>query len=86
VRRDFDTVSILVHSRLWIERNGRIFQQEINGVLRVFEPKDRRYQSLEGRRLHYGFLSLAFVLCCCRDSGLFIVILSCRLPQPIVAI
>jgi hypothetical protein len=37
LRRDFDTISILMHWRLWKERNGRIFQQEYNGADRVFE-------------------------------------------------
>jgi hypothetical protein len=36
-RRDFDTVAILVHWRLWKERNARIFQEEQNTVDRVFE-------------------------------------------------
>jgi hypothetical protein len=37
LRRDFDTFCILVHWRLWKERNARIFQQENSPVSRVFE-------------------------------------------------
>jgi hypothetical protein len=37
LRRDFDTAVILVHWRIWKERNGRIFRQEINTADRVFE-------------------------------------------------
>jgi hypothetical protein len=37
LRRDFDTVAILVHWRIWKERNARIFQQESNAVDRLFE-------------------------------------------------
>jgi hypothetical protein len=37
LRRDFDTVTILVHSRIWKERNARIFQQEFSPINRVFE-------------------------------------------------
>jgi hypothetical protein len=37
LRRDFDTVTILVHWRIWKERNARIFHQECNTVERVFE-------------------------------------------------
>jgi hypothetical protein len=37
LRRDFDTVAILVHWRIWKERNARIFQQESNTVDRLFE-------------------------------------------------
>jgi hypothetical protein len=37
LRRDFDTVAILVHWRLWKERNARIFQQKICTTGRVFE-------------------------------------------------
>jgi hypothetical protein len=35
--RDFDTVAILVHWRIWKERNSRIFQQECSTADRVFE-------------------------------------------------
>jgi hypothetical protein len=37
LRRDFDTVAILVHWSLWKERNGRIFQQVLSTISRVFE-------------------------------------------------
>jgi hypothetical protein len=37
LRRDFDTVAILVHWSLWKERNGRIFQQVLSTTSRVFE-------------------------------------------------
>jgi hypothetical protein len=37
MRRDFDTVAILVHWRVWKERNSRIFQQEFSTANRVFE-------------------------------------------------
>jgi hypothetical protein len=37
IRRDFDTVAILVHWRIWKERNSRIFQQECSTADRVFE-------------------------------------------------
>jgi hypothetical protein len=37
LRRDFDTVTILVHWGLWKERNARIFQQILSGPDRVFE-------------------------------------------------
>jgi hypothetical protein len=37
LRRDFDTIVILVHWRLWKERNSRIFQQEFSSVDHVFE-------------------------------------------------
>jgi hypothetical protein len=30
-------VTILVHSRIWKERNARIFQQEFSPINRVFE-------------------------------------------------
>jgi hypothetical protein len=37
LRRDFDTVAILVHWRLWKERNAHIFQQNFYSIQRVFE-------------------------------------------------
>ena len=37
LRRDFDTFSMLVHWRIWKERNARIFQQISSPVSRVFE-------------------------------------------------
>jgi hypothetical protein len=37
LRRDFDTVTILVHWRIWKERNARIFQQKFSPINRVFE-------------------------------------------------
>uniref|UniRef100_A0ACD5TYV8 Uncharacterized protein n=1 Tax=Avena sativa TaxID=4498 RepID=A0ACD5TYV8_AVESA len=37
MRRDFDTVVILVHWTIWKERNSRIFQQECSKADRVFE-------------------------------------------------
>ncbi|PNT61409.1 hypothetical protein BRADI_5g14946v3, partial [Brachypodium distachyon] len=37
LRRDFDTFTILVHWRLWKERNARIFQQEAATVERVVD-------------------------------------------------
>jgi hypothetical protein len=37
LRRDFDTVVILVHWRVWMERNDRIFRQEFCMVDRVLE-------------------------------------------------
>jgi hypothetical protein len=37
VRRDFDTITILVHWRIWKERNRRIFRQEFSSPKRVFE-------------------------------------------------
>jgi hypothetical protein len=37
LQRDFDTVAILAHWRLWKERNARTFQREENSVDRVFE-------------------------------------------------
>jgi hypothetical protein len=37
LRRDFDTVVILVHWRIWKERNARIFQQKSSTVDQVFE-------------------------------------------------
>jgi hypothetical protein len=36
-RRDFDTITILVHWRIWKERNTRIFQLEGSTVDRLFE-------------------------------------------------
>jgi hypothetical protein len=36
-RHDFDTVAILVHWRIWKERNARIFRQECNPPSRVLE-------------------------------------------------
>jgi hypothetical protein len=37
LRRDFDTVTILVHWRVWKERNAWIFGQEFSSAERVFE-------------------------------------------------
>jgi hypothetical protein len=37
VRHDFDTFVILVHWRIWKERNARIFQSQLSTVTRVFE-------------------------------------------------
>jgi hypothetical protein len=37
LRKDFDTVTILVHWRIWKERNARIFQQEASTINMVFE-------------------------------------------------
>jgi hypothetical protein len=37
LRRDFDTTTILIHWRIWKERNARIFQHEACRVDRVFE-------------------------------------------------
>jgi hypothetical protein len=37
LKRDFDTVAILVHWRIWKERNARIFQHEVSTVEKVFE-------------------------------------------------
>jgi hypothetical protein len=37
IQRYFDTVTILVHWRIWKERIGRIFQQEFNMVGTVVE-------------------------------------------------
>jgi hypothetical protein len=35
LRRDFDTVAILVHWRIWKERNARVFQQNFCTIGRV---------------------------------------------------
>src|SRR4051812_16078814 len=37
MRRDFDTVVILMHWTIWKGRNSRIFQQECSMANRVFE-------------------------------------------------
>jgi hypothetical protein len=37
IRRDFDTISILLHWQIWKERNARIFQNEFCTVDRVLE-------------------------------------------------
>lgn len=37
LRRDFDTFAVLVHWRIWKERNARIFQQDPSPATRVFE-------------------------------------------------
>lgn len=37
LRRDFDTFVILVHRRIWKERNARVFQQVSNPVGKVFD-------------------------------------------------
>jgi hypothetical protein len=37
IRRDFDTISILLHWQVWKERNARIFQNEFSTVGRVLE-------------------------------------------------
>jgi hypothetical protein len=37
LRRDFDTVVILVHWSLWKEHNDRIFQQVFSTASKVFE-------------------------------------------------
>jgi hypothetical protein len=37
IRRDFDTISILLHWQVWKERNARIFQNEFSTVERVLE-------------------------------------------------
>jgi hypothetical protein len=36
-RRDFDTISILVHLLFWKERNARIFRQQFSSADRVLE-------------------------------------------------
>jgi hypothetical protein len=36
-RKDFDTFAILVHWRLWKERNARVFRKEFSTISRVFE-------------------------------------------------
>jgi hypothetical protein len=37
LRRDFDTMAILVHWRVWKERNARVFQSELSTTERVFD-------------------------------------------------
>jgi hypothetical protein len=49
-------VAILVHWRLWKERNARIFQQKICTTGRVFEFDHRGYSCLESCWLYCRLL------------------------------
>lgn len=57
LRSDFDTITILMHWRIWKERNSRIFHQEAKPIGQSFWAHHRGPSFLEGCRLRSGYLS-----------------------------